>query len=352
VSDPIYTKFKDHPNYQYRRVRFVANPIYVNTGRFGAVPDPCAMVHFSNAGVYGDTYLPQCVVEAKYMINYALLRGHTLAGITLCAKNHFGSLYRPACADGSCGTLSHGGWTPSGPDLPNKGLHGWINPFDVYYGSWNLPQRPMGSYNVLVDLMGHRHLGGKTLLFLIDGLYGSIHQGATVSRFASFGNDWCSSLFIAQDGVALDSVALDFLRYESTCESYIRGDIDNYLHEAALADDPCSGTFYDPEGDGTRLASLGVHEHWNNVQDKQYSCNLGRGEGIDLIAPHLIPKEALRADSNGDKRIDFADLIPLVEDWLEENTGLAGDLNGDTMVDLQDLGTLGRYYLESFSTIR
>jgi parallel beta-helix repeat protein len=57
------------------------------------------------------------------------------------------------------------------------------------------------------------------------------------------------------------------------------------LHEAALADNPPSGTVYDPENDGTRLASLGVHEHWNNPVDKKYSRNLGTGEGIELVSP-------------------------------------------------------------------
>jgi hypothetical protein len=32
------------------------------------------------------------------------------------------------------------------------------------------------------------------------------------------------------------------------------------------------------------LASLGVHEHWNNAQEKQYSKNLGKGEGIELVS--------------------------------------------------------------------
>jgi hypothetical protein len=60
---------------------------------------------------------------------------------------------------------------------------------------------------------------------------------------------------------------------------------DDYLHEAALADNPPSGTFYDPDHpvNTTRLASLGVHEHWNNAQDKQYSRNLGKREGIELV---------------------------------------------------------------------
>ena len=32
-----------------------------------------------------------------------------------------------------------------------------------------------------------------------------------------------------------------------------------------------------------RLASLGVHEHWNNAVEKQYSRNLGIGDGIELV---------------------------------------------------------------------
>ncbi|MBM4027972.1 MAG: hypothetical protein FJ280_21630, partial [Planctomycetes bacterium] len=56
-----------------------------------------------------------------------------------------------------------------------------------------------------------------------------------------------------------------------------------YLHEAAPANQPPSGTKYDPEGDGTTLASMGVHEHWNNPKDRQYSRNLGTGKGIELV---------------------------------------------------------------------
>jgi hypothetical protein len=51
-----------------------------------------------------------------------------------------------------------------------------------------------------------------------------------------------------------------------------------------LANNPPSGTFYDPGKTGSRLPSLGVHEHWNNPTDKQYSRNLGTGAGIELVA--------------------------------------------------------------------
>ena len=65
--------------------------------------------------------------------------------------------------------------------------------------------------------------------------------------------------------------------------------MDDYLHEAALANDPPSGTFYDPDHatPTKRLASLGVHEHWNNPQDKKYSRNLGTSEGIELASVKL-----------------------------------------------------------------
>ena len=36
-----------------------------------------------------------------------------------------------------------------------------------------------------------------------------------------------------------------------------------------------------------RLPSLGVHEHWNNPQEKRYSRNLREGDGIELISVKL-----------------------------------------------------------------
>jgi hypothetical protein len=54
------------------------------------------------------------------------------------------------------------------------------------------------------------------------------------------------------------------------------------MREAALANDPPSKTVYNPERDGTKCNSLGVHEHWNNAVEKKYSRNLGKKEGIEL----------------------------------------------------------------------
>ncbi|HLP57580.1 MAG TPA: hypothetical protein VK186_02065, partial [Candidatus Deferrimicrobium sp.] len=49
------------------------------------------------------------------------------------------------------------------------------------------------------------------------------------------------------------------------------------------ADNPPSGTFYDPDRNAVAMESLGVHEHWNNATDKLYTRNLGKGNGIELF---------------------------------------------------------------------
>jgi hypothetical protein len=140
-----------------------------------------------------------------------------------------------------------------------------------------------------VDLLGHAHTGGKALLYLVDGLYSGVHPVDSSPRrwsFSPFNDDWTSSLFVSQDPLALDSVCFDLLQEEGDPRYYPQmAGADDYLHEAALADDPPSGAFYDPDhpGDVQRLSSLGVHEHWNNSTDRQYTRNLGTGTGIELI---------------------------------------------------------------------
>ncbi len=202
-------------------------------------------------------YLPTAYAEAAYFINFANLKAHNGAGVTLCAKNHYGSLVR----------------TP-----PAKGY------LDLHRSGFNHGTK---QYRNLVDLMGHAGTGGKTVLYLLDGLYCGTHTDDRIPRkFASapFNDDWTSSLFASQDPVAIDSVGFDFLLVDLPKATSMTG-TDDYLHEAALADNPPSGTFYDPDRatPTTRLAGLGVHEHWNNAKDRQYSRNLGKKEGIELV---------------------------------------------------------------------
>ena len=101
---------------------------------------------------------------------------------------------------------------------------------------------------------------------------------------APFNDNWPASLFLSMDQVAIDSVAFDFLSQRADWTEVLAAEgVQDYLHEMALANDPPSGTVYDPEHDGVAMASQGVHEHWNNVTQKQYSRNLGTGDGIDLL---------------------------------------------------------------------
>lgn len=234
-------------------------------GRFKATASKQAALHFGDPTTpsSGKTYLPTSIAEATYMVNAATLKGHTLAAVTLCAKNHFGSVYRDDLGPKD----AHKGWNPSH-------LHDQIL----------VRTRPMGSYNALVDLMGHKDLGGKTILYLIDGLYASQTQNSVPVKWQSppFDNHWTASLFASQDPVAIESVAADLFGAEPTSVQMV-GAADNYLHEAALAAKPPSATRYAPGGDGKMLTSLGVHEHWNHPEKKQYSRNLRTGQGIELV---------------------------------------------------------------------
>jgi hypothetical protein len=202
-------------------------------------------------------HLPTSFAGADYLINFANLKAHTAGGVTLCAKNHYGSLVRWPVEQGY---------------------------YDMHPGCFSTQSRV---YRPLVDLMGHAHLGGKTVLYLVDGLFSGVHPRDPVPQrlhLPPFDGRWSCSLLASQDPVAIDSVGFDFLWAAGT-EFPRKGGVDDYLHEAALAADPPSGTFYDPNHAvaTTRLPSLGVHEHWNNPQEKQYSRNLGLGEGIELV---------------------------------------------------------------------
>ncbi len=265
IADPLYNRIHGDAEPNFQNVRFVAN--ITRNGRIGAVYDPAYPVHFANPSVspanHATAYLPTCVTEAKYLIDMPLLSAHSMFGVTGCGKNWFGSV----CWRTNANYFPwNGGWTPS--PLHNFGLR----------------DNPMKSYNPIVDLMGHPQLGGKTLLFLVDGLYGSDNAITTVLRYRSFGTNWTASVLASQDPVALDSVVVDILRNEPLMASNCSGQgVDNYLHEGAQAGDPPSGSLYDPGSTGSRLASLGVHEHWNNAVDKLYSRNLGGTEGIELL---------------------------------------------------------------------
>ncbi len=206
------------------------------------------------------TGLATCALEADYLINIALLKGHVGQGVTLCAKNYYGV------------TSIYNDWRKNAHD--------------------NFNQDPEGNpkYMTFVDFMAHKDLGGKTMLFLIDGIYGSkLVNGVPGPRWKMepFNDSWGCSLFASQDPVAIDAVGLDFLR----CEWPDAPDMafsDQYLFEAAQADNPPSKAKYDPQRNNAEIHSLGVMEHWNNATEKKYSRNLGKKDGIELVKKSMF----------------------------------------------------------------
>lgn len=203
--------------------------------------------------------LATCAVEADYLINMALLKGHVGQGVTLCAKNYYGV------------TSIDRDW--------HKNAHDHFNP----------DREGNPGYLTFVDFMAHKDLGGKTMLFLIDGIYGSkLVNGIPGPKWqmAPFNNNWGCSLLASQDPVAIDAVGLDFIRSEWP-DAPDMAFSDMYLYEAAQADNPPSKTKYDPQRNRSEISSLGVMEHWNNASEKKYSRNLGRNEGIELVKKAL-----------------------------------------------------------------
>jgi hypothetical protein len=212
-----------------------------------------------------------------------VFKKHHRAGISIAAKNHFGSV----------APYKNGAWF----------LHDALPVPDANEQGQD-PNGEYGVYRCFVDIMGHKDLGGKTMLYLVDGIWGSVNWGHPPIkwRMAPFNNDWPNTLFLSQDPVALESVCYDFLYNEFDEAHPSEGSpatsdkgpfprfagTDDFLRQAADPANWPATIQYDPENDGTVLTSLGAHEHWNNATDKQYSRNLGIGNGIELNSTLVV----------------------------------------------------------------
>lgn len=265
--------------------------------------------------------------EADYMINIPTLKAHARAGITLSAKNNFGSHTRAGAAHLHPGLVA-----------PNEGP----------------PTRTeLGLYRVQVDLMGHELIGRNTMLILVDGLYAGPEATWPADKWnmEPFGGDWTSSLFASLDQVALESVCYDFLRteYNNKTVKNSRGDdqianfpnmaqgVDDYLEQAADPSKWPENITYDPEDDGEPLTSLGAHEHWNGTETKQYSRNLGLDKGIELVS---IPADLVASPVNvGQTATVLDDVIDVYPNPFREQLNLTFHITEQAKVklDIYDL---------------
>ncbi|MFC1570040.1 DUF362 domain-containing protein, partial [bacterium] len=291
IYDNLYDKFyAEFPNVKY------ASQLNI-TGRYKLTKDSEVGIRYSDKGAVMDQVKYHRffveMMEADYMINIPSMKGHRWAGCTFFAKNHFGS---------------------------NTADHSW----EMHKGLMKPDSDPLRSgynlYRVLVDIMADKNLGGNTLLYFMDGLWATSYEHQKPQKFetAPFNNDWCSSLLFSLDPVAIESVCLEILQKEFKEEdqsanpvrwAYVQWEgIDDYLHQAASSDWWPEGITYDPDETGSPIPSLGVHEHWNNEEDMQYSRNLGSGEGIELVK--LFQTTAVETHSEMVEKYDLSNAYP------------------------------------------
>lgn len=279
VGDParnIYKEFYDLWHGEFPDVNYLGNNLIhpeLDVESLGRIPVAVTLddkVFFSDHG----TVMPDAISDKlftifediDYLINIPAMKAHATAGITLAAKNHFGSFTR------FWATHLHKGLMDNVDDPVRLGY---------------------GLYRIQTDIMMHNLLSGKNLLIIVDGLYPGEDAGGVPEKWVSipFINDWCSSIFMSLDPVAIESVCHDFLRTEYNGPTIPESrpnwfGVDDYLHQAADSSLWPDNIIYDPDNDGILFASLGVHEHWNDSINKQYTRNLGTGNGIELFKVH------------------------------------------------------------------
>ena len=231
ITDSIYCKV----HREFPAVRFVDN--IGGDGREQCTYYPEQIVYSEDNGKMARG-LARCIVDADYLINSALLKTHAGPGVTLTAKNWYGAT--------------------------DIALQWRMNAHDHFSAD---KRHGTPGYKTFVDFMAHRHLGQKTLLFLIDGTYGSRDvNGPPAPKWqkSPFDNAWCCSLIASQDGVACDAVAMDLLISEWP-EFGSLNYCDEYLREAATLPNPASGTVYRQEG-RPLTRPLGLMEHADSAR--------------------------------------------------------------------------------------
>ena len=227
----------------------------------------------------GEKILPsQVFVDADHVINVPILKSHG-SYVTLALKNHYGSvLYE-----------NHNRST----------MHAYFNQGGNIYGC------DLNTKNILADINNNPHIRDKTRLVIGDGIFGNAHtHWGAPQRWNIFGQKDPNILFFSKDPVAISSVMTDYIMAERGWQDH------EQLHAADFI-------------------GLGVHDHWNNFENKAYTL-------IDYIN--------IETDDLSKAIVSFQTACGL------KPLGLSGvhDVSGDQRVGLEE----AIYFLQKIAGLR
>ena len=337
VGDPlkhVYKHLYDVWHGEFPNVHYLDNGGYTQLGREDVVPSSIApnipaIIYYSDRGSvltnpYSDPprspfyqdYLYTISRDAEYVVNIPMLKGHMRAGMTMFAKNNFGSQTQMDASH-----LHNGLVAPDPDNLPN----------------WR--RGAYGMYRVQVDIMGHSMLGKKNLVYLMDALWATDYELDVPLKWQlqPFANGYMASVFASLDPVAIEAVGYDFLRSEFTdsrvpaAGTYVQmPGVDDYLRQAADPANWPTGIVYDPDNTGGSITSLGTYENWNNAVARQYSRNLGpTGTGIELIqvdqtiTTEVVGSQAVVPGGAATFTAVASGSAPLTYQWQRQASGAA-----------------------------
>jgi uncharacterized protein (DUF362 family) len=173
--------------------------------------DPDAEVQFS-VPVEDTVKITDLLINATYLINVPIMKMHSIAGVSLGFKHHFGTINHPMYLHDFIGVHS--------PDS-------------------------MTDLQCIVDLNLNKHIADKTILTVGDGIFACFKTDGKPETWSTFDNHVPNSLFFSKDPLAVDCVMYDLL----DAEKWLPSRAEDYL---VLAGDAGLGVYErgDPWGSG------------------------------------------------------------------------------------------------------
>ncbi len=241
ITDPsrqVSTEFRNiikNPDIQY----FTSNKWGDSDPNYHIVP--YVMPDSSDASIAsapelnGEKILPsQVFVDADHLINVPKFVSHG-SYVTLALKNHYGSVLWEHYDRPSMHAFFNAGGNTAGCDLEHT--------------------------NILADINNNSHIRDKTRLIVGEGLFGNAYAcWLEPIRWNIFGNGSPNIFFFSTDPIAISSVMTDYIMAERGWQNHEQLHAGEYI-------------------------GLGVHDHWDSFETKQYSLIDYRRIDLDIDPP-------------------------------------------------------------------